>query len=128
MTFLHIFQNFNQVLSSRIKTKQKTIFYTARPTFLIIIFSILLMQVLDKDTEKATSRTQSSASAPQWKGSAQPSSSARRILSCRASGGKQASESLKSLQRGKFTIHVLDGWFYTGRVKDLEQLPTLNAL
>ena len=91
----------------------------ARPTFLIIIFSLLLMQVFDNDTEKATSCTQSSASAPQRSGSAQPSSSARRILSCQASGGNrsQASESLKSLQRGKFTIQVLDGWLI-GSIQD----------
>ena len=46
----------------------------------------------------------------------------------RGGNRSQASESLKSLQRGKFKIHVLDGWSNTGRVKDLEQLPTLNAL
>ena len=111
MTFLHIFQNFNQVLSSRIKTKQKTIFYIAKPTFLIIIFSILLMQVLDKDTEKATSRTQSSASAPQWKGSAQPSSSNKRILSCQASEEIQESGFRESQESAKRKVYNSCAWW-----------------
>lgn len=85
MTFLH--KILIKFYHRELRQNKRLSFMIARPTFLIIIFSILLMQVFDNDTEKATSCTQSSASAPQRSGSAQPSSSARRILSCQATGG-----------------------------------------